>query len=220
MLGGAGVSLRERLERRAGGPARLYDGALGWLDRRGLAAAREALVRDLDGDVVEVGCGTGATFAHYPAGARVRAVEPEPDFRRAAALAARGATGTVDVLPGEAERLPFPDGAFDAAVASLVLCSVAEPGAALRELRRVLRPGGRLRLLEHVRHPSAWVGRVQDALDPAWTALEGRGCHIGRDTPAVVRGAGFEVEEERGLRLPPVAGHLFPLVLVRGRKPG
>ncbi|MEJ2288512.1 MAG: methyltransferase domain-containing protein, partial [Deinococcales bacterium] len=132
---------------------------------------------------------------------------------------ARVATAQITVLPGDAHDLPFPDGSFDAAVAELMLCSVTRPDVALAEVRRVVRPGGALRLLEHVRHPSRWIGRLQDAVDPVWTALEGRGCHIGRDTPRVVEEAGFTVEAIDTVPLPPGVDWLFPIVAVRARRP-
>lgn len=210
---------RDWLERRAGGPAELYDGVVGRLDRAGLAGARQRLVHDVQGNVLELGCGTGGGFVHYAAGTRVTALEPEPDFRRAAVDRARAAAATITVLPGDAHDLPFPDATFDAAVAELMLCSVNRPDVALAEMRRVVRPGGALRLLEHVRHPRAWIGRLQDVVDPFWTALEGRGCHLGRDTPRVVEEAGFAVEAIDTVPMPPGVDWLFPIVTVRARRP-
>jgi ubiquinone/menaquinone biosynthesis C-methylase UbiE len=55
------------------------------------------------------------------------------------------------VVDGTAEALPTSDGAVDMVVASLVLCTVADPDRALAEVDRVLRPGGRLHFYEHVR---------------------------------------------------------------------
>ena len=212
------MNLRSTLERWAGGPAALYDRATRPLEAGAFESARAELVAGLEGDVLELGCGTGATFVHYDARARVSAVEPEPDFRRVAGERASAAAARVSVHAGDGDALPFPSASFDAAVASLVLCSVADPVATLTELRRVLRPGGDLRLLEHVRHETAWVARLQDALDPLWSALEGRGCHLGRDTTAHVLAAGFELREARRLPLPGPADAMFPLVLLRATR--
>jgi SAM-dependent methyltransferase len=211
------VALRDWLERRAGGPAELYDGVMARLDAGVLAAPRRRLAQGLGGAVLELGCGTGAGFAAYPAGASVTALEPDPAFRRAAARAAREAAARIEVRAGDARRLPFPDASFDAVLGALVLCSVDPPGGALAEAYRVLRPGGRLRLLEHVRHPR-W-GHLQDATDPLWTAVEGRGCHLGRDTPAAVEAAGFLLERATEIPLPPVASWFFPLLLLEARRP-
>src|SRR4051794_7422805 len=113
------------------------------MDELGVAAHRRELLDGLEGRVVEIGAGTGASFRHYPLGvSEVVAVEPEPYLHALATQAARGAAVPVRVVDATAEALPLDDGSCDAAVASLVLCSVADPAVALAELRRVLRPGG------------------------------------------------------------------------------
>jgi ubiquinone/menaquinone biosynthesis C-methylase UbiE len=101
----------------------------------------------------------------------------------------------VRLVVGSAEALPFADGSFDTVVSSLVFCSVPDPDRGLREVHRVLAPGGRLAMMEHVRSTSALVGRLQDAIQPAWTCVLG-GCHPNRDTEAAVRRAGFAIDSE------------------------
>ena len=161
---------------------------------------RRGLLAGLRGRVVEVGCGDGRAFELYPVEVEsVLAVEPDPTARAVAVERARQAAVPIDVVEGTAESLPTPDGAFDAAVAVWVLCSVRDPGAALAELRRVVRPGGELRFYEHVRSENAVFRGAQRAIDALfWTRLLG-GCVTTRDTTAAIRQAGFEiVEMERG----------------------
>jgi ubiquinone/menaquinone biosynthesis C-methylase UbiE len=101
----------------------------------------------------------------------------------------------VEVVEGRGEALPFPAESFDAAVACLVLCSVTDQSAALKEIRRVLRPGGTLRFFEHVQADGAGMRRVQRALDATiWPHVAG-GCHTGRDTAAAIMEAGFTITE-------------------------
>jgi len=105
-----------------------------------LGHRRETLA-GLNGRVVEIGAGNGRNFGFYPPEVReVVAVEPEPYLRALATDAAREASAEVQVVDAVAASLPLADGSFDAAVVSLVLCSVPDQGDALRELLRVLRP--------------------------------------------------------------------------------
>jgi ubiquinone/menaquinone biosynthesis C-methylase UbiE len=150
--------------------------------------------------VIEVGSGDGRSFEHYPpeVGALV-AVEPDPTAREAAAERARFVGFPIQIVGGDAEALPPENGAFDAAVVMGLLCSVPDPAAALRELRRVLRPGGELRFWEHVRSKNVLFRSVQRAADALfWTRALG-GCETTRDTGSALRAAGFElVRLERG----------------------
>ncbi|MFJ3583533.1 class I SAM-dependent methyltransferase [Streptomyces sp. NPDC090127] len=158
----------------------------------GIGALRTELLTGLSGRVIEVGAGNGLNFAAYPAAvSEVVAVEPERHLRQLAADAALRVDVPVDVVPGAAEALPVESGAFDAAVASLVLCTVRDVPRALAEMHRVLRPGGELRFFEHGVAPSPGMARTQRVLDrTVWPRLFG-GCHTGRDPLAAIEAAGF-----------------------------
>ncbi|MEV5569863.1 class I SAM-dependent methyltransferase [Spirillospora sp. NPDC052269] len=174
--------------------ARYYARMISTLDRE-LAPTRAELLKGLRGDVIEIGVGTGSTFPFYPPEVdRILAVEPEGRLREAAEDAAGRSPIPIEVVPGTAARLPAVDASFDAAVTSLVLCSVPDRAAALAEVLRVLRPGGELRFFEHVRAGTPGRARLQDLLDATvWPRMVG-GCRTGRDTVAAVRKAGFELE--------------------------
>ncbi len=194
--------------------ARLYPRVARAMERAGMGEHRAALLAGLTGEVVEIGAGSGANFAHYPATVtRVVAVEPEPRLREVAREAAARAPVAVEVADGLAERLPVGDGAADAVVCSLVLCSVRDQRAALAEIRRVLVPGGEFRFLEHVRAQSPGMARVQRVLDATiWPLLVG-GCRTGRDTVAAVQRAGFTLGRLDRFRFPeastPTSAHVL-----------
>jgi ubiquinone/menaquinone biosynthesis C-methylase UbiE len=179
--------------------------------------AREELCADLTGRVLEVGAGNGANFGHYRRASRVEACEPEPNMMGLAVPRAREAAVPVGLVRADAERLPFADAVFDAAVCSLVLCTIPGPVGALREIRRVLRPGGVLRLYEHVRASGRAAARFQDLIERPWGLFAG-GCHPNRDTVATLQQEGFVVRV-RSFR-PPVVGWVLPHVIGEARPAG
>jgi ubiquinone/menaquinone biosynthesis C-methylase UbiE len=176
--------------------ARMYIKAAKTAERRGATEHRRRLLAGLSGTVLELGAGHGLNFPHYPTTVtEVIAIEPEPTLRARATEAAASAPVPVRVLAGVADDLPLEDASFDAAVASLVLCSVPDQDRALAELRRVLRPGGELRFYEHV-IPRCQPKRVLlQAADHSglWPRIAG-GCHPARDTSAAIERAGFDIE--------------------------
>ena len=176
--------------------ARAYPNAASRADRRGATQHRRRLLAGLSGRVVELGAGDGRNFALYPTTvAEVIAIEPEPSLRAAAEAAAQHADVTVNVRAGTAERLPLDDRELDAAVASLVLCSVPNQADALAELHRVLHPGGELRFYEHVVprcQPKRALLQIADR-SGLWPAIAG-GCHPARDTGAAIESAGLTIE--------------------------
>ena len=161
---------------------------------------RRRLLSGLRGRVLELGCGDGRAFEHYPDSVdHVLAVEPDPVARAAAAERAESAGVPIEVVAGEAASLPADDESFDAAVVVWVLCSVDDPPTALKELRRVLRADGELRFYEHVRSENALFRGLQRAADALfWTRALG-GCRTTRDTLTAIHDAGFRiVDVERG----------------------
>jgi ubiquinone/menaquinone biosynthesis C-methylase UbiE len=147
------------------------------------------------GRVIEIGAGNGQNFPHYPVTVtEVLAVELDDILRAHAQAAAATAPVPVKAAAGHASALPADDGSFDAAIASLVLCSVPSQQQALAEIARVLRPGGQLRFYEHVRSAAPMLGLLQDIIDPVWSRAGG-GCHPNRDTTSAIRATGFIIDD-------------------------
>jgi ubiquinone/menaquinone biosynthesis C-methylase UbiE len=191
--------------------ARIYPRISHGAETRGGAEHRHKLLVGLRGRVIEVGAGHGLNFPYYPdTVTEVVAVEPEGHLRALAELAARSASMSLQIWDGTAEALPAADAEFDAAVASLVLCSVDDQEASLAEIRRVLRPGGELRFYEHVVSHSPGTARFQRLADATLYPHLAGGCHAARDTDAAIRNAGFQVEREERIAFKP--GALAPRI--------
>ncbi len=183
--------------------APLYDRLVAPTEEACFGAWRAELLAPLNGQVLEIGAGTGANVERYPSSVdRVVFTEPDPGMRRRLEDRLDGARGGSAFAPAESEvftdsadHLSFADGSFDAVVATLVLCTVPDPDAVLAEVRRVLRPGGRLVFLEHVAAEDKpdrlkWQRRI----DPLWRRVVG-GCRLTRRTADAIERAGFTMAE-------------------------
>jgi SAM-dependent methyltransferase len=172
----------------------MYEPFLALGERRGMAARRRALLASARGRVLELGAGTGLNLAHYPAGiSELVLSEPEPAMRARLERRVARAGREAGVLAAGAEELPFADGTFDTVVSTMVLCTVGDPLAALREVRRVLAPGGRLLMIEHVRAAAPGPARRQDRLAGIWAAFA-QGCRCNQPTLELVERAGLRME--------------------------
>ena len=192
--------------------AALYDRGLKATEEAGLREMRRQLLAGAGGRVLELGAGTGVNLALYPDAVEdLVMIEPDPHMakRLRARLAESARSATVVEAP--AERLPFEDDSFDTAVATLVLCTIPDPAAALAEAARVLKPGGQLLFVEHVRAEDPGLARWQDRLERPWRFL-GDGCHCNRDTVATIAGSRFELREIQRGQMPKAPPIVSPLV--------
>lgn len=164
---------------------------------------REKVVPLAHGRVLEIGIGTGLNLPHYDAARVDHIVGLDPGTEMHALARKRlEATGLAVELVGlSAERIPYGDATFDSVLVTFSLCTIPDPVAALREMRRVLKPQGRLIFCEHGRAPDASVARWQDRLTPVWSKFAG-GCHLNRDIPALLEQAGFVCENLQTMYLP------------------
>lgn len=174
-----------------------YDKAMRPLDRWFLARLRASAFHYLpeDARLLELGAGTGLNFVFYPPSARGVATEPSTEMLRLAG--AKEKPANVRLVQSCAEHLPFKDNSFDAAFATLVFCSLAQPAGAFAELGRVVKPAGTVVLLEHVR-PGGLLGPVFDLLNLITVPLFDD--HFNRRTAHEAQANGLEVVKvERSL---------------------
>ena len=157
---------------------------------------RAKVVPFANGDVVEIGFGSGLNLPHYDKGS-VRSligVNPDDGLPKLARKAIEKQDMSVELLVESAEALSLPSESADSVVVTYSLCSIPDVAAALREAHRILRPFGRLFFCEHGLSPKRHVAGWQHRLNAPWRSLAA-GCHLNRDTGAVIRQAGFEMEQ-------------------------
>jgi ubiquinone/menaquinone biosynthesis C-methylase UbiE len=160
-----------------------------------LARLREQLVVAARGRVLEIGIGSGLNIPFYPRTIEVLiGVEPSPEMLAKARKQAAWVHFPVRLMEGEAENLPLEDRSIDSVVTTWTLCSVRDPMAALRQIRRVLRPGGRLIFIEHGLAPQAGVRRWQERITPLWRRIAG-GCHLNRPIDDLIGQSGLRLAE-------------------------
>jgi SAM-dependent methyltransferase len=172
-------------------------------DRLFYSRYRRTALAHATGRLLMVGLGPGTDLKFVPeAVTSVAAIEPVAAFRRMAFRLALRHGVAADIVDGTGESIPFPDNSFNSVHIGLVLCSVDDVAATLREIRRVLRPGGRLVVLEHVRGEGA-TGRLQDLVAKPWSWFTA-GCEPNRRTVDSIAAAGFDTTELRSIPRTPV----------------
>jgi ubiquinone/menaquinone biosynthesis C-methylase UbiE len=186
-----------------------YDRQIRFFERIWFCGGREWLGARARGRVLDVAIGTGRTLPFYDGPVTLSGIELSP---RMLALARRSAADLgveIDLREGDAQRLPYDDGAFDTVVCALALCNIPDPVRAVQEMHRVLVPGGRLLLLDHI--GSSWppLYAAQWLVDQV-TARTG-GEHLLRRQLRHAEAAGFTIAERQRLK----AGTIERIMAVR-----
>ena len=161
---------------------------------------RQQIIPQAQGDVLEIGAGSGANFPHYdPAKVtRLYALEPNPGMIRLAERKQNKTKLDVEYLDLPGERIPLNDHMVDTVVSTFTLCTISGIMDAIREIARILKPDGRLIFFELGLSPDASVQRWQKPLEPIYHWLF-QGLYLTRDIPALLMQGGFQIEQmEKG----------------------
>lgn len=152
--------------------APVYDLVFGPVFRKGRSAAVTA-AEDIGGRILEVGVGTGISLPQYGGGSRVTGIDlSEQMLDKARERVKRQGLRHVEAIEvGDAERLHYADGSFDAVVAQYVVSAVPNPLRALDEFARVCRPGGEIIITTRVSASGGMRGTIEKGLMPITSRL-------------------------------------------------
>ena len=160
---------------------------------RQLAPYRERTIRLAGGRVLEIGVGSGLNLPLYTDRAKeILGLDPHPKLLAMASEKPRSIPSKL--IEGSAESIPLDDASVDAVVSTWSLCTIRDVGAALAEIRRVVKPDGQLLFVEHGLAPEDSVQRWQNRLTPLGKRLAG-GCHLNRPISSLIEDAGFHITQ-------------------------
>jgi ubiquinone/menaquinone biosynthesis C-methylase UbiE len=167
------------------------------LDRPFLAEHRQQLLANAEGEVLEIGFGSGLNLPYYPkAVRRITIVDPNVGMHRLAQRRINQTQIEIDQRLHSGEQLPFEDNSFDCMISTFTLCSIANVNQAILEGFRVLRPGGRFLFFEHGLSPEASVQKWQRRLN--WLQMRlADGCRLDRNIKELVADQPFSAIECR-----------------------
>ena len=161
---------------------------------------RQQIIPLAEGNVLEIGVGSGANFIHYdPTKVRkLYALEPNLGMIRLAEKQQRRTKLNIEYLDLPGERIPLEDETVDTVVSTFTLCTIPDIPTAIGGIARVLKPDGKLIFFELGLSPNPRVQHRQRQLEPVFHSLF-QGLRLTRDIPALLVQGGFQIEQmEKG----------------------
>ena len=161
---------------------------------------RQQIIPLAEGNVLEIGVGSGANFIHYdPTKVRkLYALEPNLGMIRLAEKQQRRTKLNIEYLDLPGERIPLEDETVDTVVSTFTLCTIPDIPIAIGGIARVLKPDGKLIFFELGLSPNPRVQHRQRQLEPVFHSLF-QGLRLTRDIPALLVQGGFQIEQmEKG----------------------
>ena len=164
---------------------------------------RQKIVPLAEGDVLEVGIGSGLNLPFYDKSKvnKIWGLDPSKELNRMASKVAAEENLEIDFLISGAEHIPLPDDHVDTILITYTMCTIPEVEQANEEMKRVLKPGGKMIFCEHGKAPDPNIHKWQNRINPLWKKIAG-GCNLNRDIPALIKTSGFKLENLETMYLP------------------
>jgi len=145
---------------------------------------REKVVPLAEGNVLEIGIGSGLNLPFYNASKvnQVTGIDPSSESWKLNKW-----NGDIDVkyVKASAEDLQFETDTFDSVVCTYTLCTIPDADKALQEIKRVLKPNGKFIFTEHGLAPDDKVSNTQNKINPYWKKISG-GCNLNRNIESLI----------------------------------
>ena len=164
---------------------------------------RKKVVPLAEGDVLEVGIGSGLNLPFYDKSKinKLWGLDPSEELNKMAAEVAKEEKMEVDFIISGAEEIPLPDNKVDTVILTYTMCTIPDVDLANEEIKRVLKPEGKLIFCEHGISPDENVYKWQKRINPIWKRIAG-GCNLHRNIPKIIENSGFNIEEIDTMYLP------------------
>ena len=182
-----------------------------------LSQYRQQLLKDVSGEILEIGFGTGLNLPHYPEEVKkITTIDPNPGMEKLARSRITDSNITVDYKILNGESLPMSDGSFDSVVCTWTLCSIPQADKAIAEVHRLLKPEGKFFFIEHGLSKDSGIQFWQNCLTPI-QKIVADGCHLNRNIKDII-GKKFDrvtVEQFYAPKLPKVIGYMYRGIAIK-----
>ena len=164
---------------------------------------RKKVVPLAEGDVLEVGIGSGLNLPFYDKSkiTKLWGLDPSEELNKMASEVAKEVELEVDFIISGAEEIPLPENKVDTVLLTYTMCTIPDVDIANKEIKRVLKPEGKLIFCEHGISPDEKVYKWQKRINPLWKRIAG-GCNLHRNIPEIIENSGFDIEQIDTMYLP------------------
>ena len=151
---------------------------------------RKQTTSKCEGEVVEIGGGTGANLLFFDHAKKITILEPDKYMRKILEQRIHNIKIPVKIIATIGEDIPVSSNSVDSVLCTLVLCMVDDVEKVINEAHRILKPGGKFYFYEHIKANSKSGTIFQFILDPFWKFAT-TGCHLRRNTLEHIQNSNF-----------------------------